>query len=85
MKLALATIILLASSVSHADWTNGYTRSNGTHVEGYHHTHADSNPYNNYSSQGNVNPYTGAVGHVNPSPNPAIPNYFQNSQDFGGN
>jgi hypothetical protein len=46
--------------------TSGYTRSNGTVVQGYHHTAPDSNPYNNYSSQGNVNPYTGAVGHKAP-------------------
>lgn len=46
--------------------TSGYTRSNGTYVESYHHTAPDSNPYNNYSSQGNVNPYTGAVGHKTP-------------------
>ncbi|WP_200945677.1 hypothetical protein [Burkholderia sp. Leaf177] len=45
---------------------NGYSRSNGTYVEPYHRTEADSNPYNNYSSQGNVNPYTGQVGHKSP-------------------
>ena len=45
---------------------NGYSRSNGTYVEPYHRTAPDSNPYNNYSTQGNVNPYTGEVGHKNP-------------------
>ena len=45
---------------------SGYTRSNGTYVEPYHRTAPDSNPYNNYSTQGNVNPYTGEVGHKNP-------------------
>lgn len=45
---------------------NGYSRSNGTYVEPYHRTAPDSNPYNNYSTQGNVNPYTGQVGHKNP-------------------
>jgi hypothetical protein len=45
---------------------SGYTRSNGTYVEPYHRTEADTNPYNNYSTQGNVNPYTGQVGHKNP-------------------
>jgi hypothetical protein len=45
---------------------SGYTRSNGTYVEPYHRTEADSNPYNNYSTQGNVNPYTGQAGHKNP-------------------
>lgn len=45
---------------------SGYTRSNGTQVQPYHRTEPDSNPYNNYSTQGNVNPYTGQVGHKNP-------------------
>jgi hypothetical protein len=45
---------------------NGYTRSNGTYVQPYHRTAPDSNPYNNYSTQGNVNPYTGQIGHKNP-------------------
>lgn len=45
---------------------NGYARSNGSYVEPYHRTARDSNPYNNYSTQGNVNPYTGQVGHKAP-------------------
>jgi hypothetical protein len=45
---------------------SGYTRSNGTYVEPYHRTAPDSNPYNNYSTQGNVNPYTGQAGHKSP-------------------
>lgn len=45
---------------------NGYARSNGTYVEPYHRTAPDSNPYNNYSTQGNVNPYTGQMGYKNP-------------------
>jgi hypothetical protein len=45
---------------------NGYTRGNGTYVQPYHRTAPDSNPYNNYSTQGNVNPYTGQTGHKNP-------------------
>lgn len=39
---------------------------NGTYVQGYNRTAPDSNPYNNYSTQGNVNPYTGQQGTVNP-------------------
>lgn len=45
---------------------SGYTRSNGTYVEPYHRSAPDGNPYNNYSTQGNVNPYTGQMGHKNP-------------------
>lgn len=45
---------------------SGYTRSNGTYVEPYHRSQADSNPYNNYSTQGNTNPYTGQRGYKSP-------------------
>jgi hypothetical protein len=45
---------------------SGYTRSNGSYVEPYHRTAPDSTMYNNYSSQGNTNPYTGEAGHVQP-------------------
>lgn len=62
-------LALLSATSAHADqYVNGYYRANGTHVEGYHRTNADSNPYNNYSTSGNVNPYTGAIGRVNPNP-----------------
>ncbi|RQQ54279.1 hypothetical protein [Burkholderia stagnalis] len=45
---------------------SGYTRSDGTYVQPYHRTAPDGNPYNNYSTQGNVNPYTGQPGYKNP-------------------
>ncbi|HVW50815.1 MAG TPA: hypothetical protein VHC91_10540 [Trinickia sp.] len=45
---------------------SGYTRSNGTYVQPYHRTAPDSNPYNNYSTRGNLNPYTGRPGYKTP-------------------
>jgi len=51
----------------HADcWVNGYTKSNGTYVNGYYRTCADGNPYNNYSYPGNYNPHTGQTASGNP-------------------
>jgi hypothetical protein len=44
------------------DYVNGYTRSDGTYVEGHYRSKADGNSYNNYSSEGNTNPYTGTNG-----------------------
>ena len=46
-----------------------HLRSNGTYVEGYRRTDADSSFYNNYSTQGNANPYTGERGYKKPSGN----------------
>jgi len=45
---------------------NGYYRKDGTYVKPHYRSDADSNPFNNYSTKGNVNPYTGQRGTVNP-------------------
>lgn len=44
----------------------GYYRSNGTYVQPSYRTAPDRNPYNNWSTKGNVNPYTGQPGYKNP-------------------
>lgn len=41
---------------------SGYTRSNGTYVQPSHATNPDVTRNNNYSTKGNVNPYTGKFG-----------------------
>lgn len=43
-------------------WVKGYVKSNGTYVKGYWRTSPDSDFYNNWSTVGNVNPYTGEAG-----------------------
>ena len=45
---------------------NGYYRSNGTYVQPYHRSNPDSSRFNNYSTQGNSNPYTGKKGYTSP-------------------
>ena len=48
---------------SRSDHTvSGYTRSNGTYVQPSHATNPDSTRNNNYSTRGNMNPYTGKYG-----------------------
>lgn len=47
---------------------SGYTKSNGTYVSGYTRSSADSLRTNNYSYQGNRNPYTGSIGTKSYSP-----------------
>ena len=48
-------------------WVNGYTRSNGTYVQGYYRTAPDYTINNNWSTVGNVNPHTGKAGTVSRS------------------
>jgi len=64
MRLAVACAALGAFiSAAHADtYVRGHYRSDGTYVQPHYRTKPDSYQFNNYSHQGNVNPYTGRVG-----------------------
>jgi hypothetical protein len=57
-----------------------YIRSDGTYVPNHRRTDADSSFWNNWSSMGNVNPYTGRVGgRIPPSGGEAqnVPGYLR--------
>ena len=41
---------------------NGYFRSNGTYVQPHYRSAPDHDFYNNWSTKGNTNPYTGKIG-----------------------
>lgn len=58
-----AVALLLGASIAQADrWVSGYLRSDGTYVNGYWRSEPDGLFYNNYSTYGNINPYTGSLG-----------------------
>lgn len=61
--IALVVALLVTTSMSAAAQTyvRGYTRSDGTYVQGHWRSSPDGNPYNNYSYPGNTNPYTGKI------------------------
>ena len=63
--------IVLAASVAGATmaqpvYRKGYVRQDGVYVPPSYSTRPDGNPHNNYSTQGNYNPYTGEAGTVDP-------------------
>lgn len=67
LKLMIALSIVSIPCIGQAsDFVNGYTRRDGTYVQPHFRSERDGNPYNNYSTQGNINPYTGQVGTQNP-------------------
>lgn len=71
MKKSILLLALLAvggTAAARDNYVRGHTRSDGTYVQGHHRSAPDSNPYNNYSTQGNSNPYTGQQGNVAPQP-----------------
>lgn len=67
MKKVAAAVLLLAASVASADtYVQGHYRSDGTYVQPHYRSDSNNSIYDNYSSQGNINPYTGQRGHRNP-------------------
>lgn len=63
MKSIILVLLLIGSNAFARDsYVHGYTRSNGSYVQGYHRTTPDHTPTNNYGYYSNVNPYTGNVG-----------------------
>jgi hypothetical protein len=75
-KVLIAAVLSLAATAAQAQYgiasnpsthtTSGYTRSNGTYVQPYTATNPNSTQRDNFSTSGNMNPYTGAVGHRTP-------------------
>ena len=51
----------------------GYYKKNGTYVAPHYRSHPDKSYNNNWSTKGNVNPYTGKPGTKNPTPDDRPP------------
>ncbi len=64
--LVLAGTAALIGSAQAQVYVDGYTRQDGTYVAPHYRSAPDGNVFNNYSTQGNINPYTGQMGTVNP-------------------
>lgn len=75
--LLITTVGASASPVLADEYVNGYYHSNGTYVQPYYRSSPNGNPYDNYSTRGNVNPYTGVSGTQNPYSN--YPSQYSNS------
>jgi hypothetical protein len=62
-KMIVAALLALLSFSAFADnYVQGYVRSDGTYVPGHYRSSQDNTNTNNYSTQPNVNPYTGNQG-----------------------
>lgn len=64
--LCVLSIMLLCSNVLASTHVRGYYRSNGTYVQPHYRSNANYTRLDNYSTRGNINPYTGAKGYANP-------------------
>ena len=63
----LITLVVIGlmcfTEIAFAGWVRGYSRRNGTYVNGYQRTNRNSSVYDNYSYRGNTNSYTGNSGY----------------------
>ncbi len=68
LLFAILTVCLLGSmgSFAYGKSVSGYHKRSGTYVKSYHRTSKDRTQRNNWSSKGNVNPYTGKKGTKRP-------------------
>jgi hypothetical protein len=82
--MALVLVALFVCSVAYAGHVNGYTRKDGTYVQGYERSDPDSTVRNNYNYAGNTNPSTGAVGTNHYRNNPTS-EYFGTSSTRSNN
>lgn len=64
--LMIGIALLAIGNLYAQNRVSGHYRQNGTYVQPHYRTSPDNNMYNNYSTKGNYNPYTGAQGTVNP-------------------
>ena len=83
-RFLLGLSFFILSQAAFADeYVHSYTRNNGTHVQGYTRSGSDGTVTNNYSYEGNTNPYTGATGSNRYEHDTTSPYY--NGPDNNGN
>lgn len=62
-KLLLTLIAVFMAVPAFADqYVHGYYRRDGSYVQSYHRSDANGTTSDNWSTRGNVNPYTGKYG-----------------------
>ncbi|MEW6429574.1 MAG: hypothetical protein AB1568_16255 [Thermodesulfobacteriota bacterium] len=86
-RIALLTMgLILTSTLTAAadEFVNGYFRKDGTYVQPHFRSEPNQYRYDNYSSQGNTNPYTGQRGYERNefSDPPSYPSYDYGSQRY---
>ena len=78
---SLLVVIVLLGSLSFASLVEakvkvkGYTKQNGTYVQPYIKSSPNKSKLDNYSTKGNINPYTGKKGTISPYKAPKITPY----------
>ncbi len=63
MRMFIVVLMLLVPALCFAGQVKGYTRSDGTYVSSYQRSSPNSTVTDNWSYEGNSNPFTGSEGH----------------------
>ena len=61
-KIAFFILLFTSISMFADEYVNGYYKSNGTYVDSYMKSSPNNTKSDNFSTYGNVNPYTGQAG-----------------------
>ena len=77
VRLALGVLALASFSVVAQVHVDGYTRRDGTYVAPTVRSSPNNTKLDNYSTRGNVNPYTGNEGTRDPYAQPSTNQYAQ--------
>jgi hypothetical protein len=84
--MILVGVAVAAPAISQSShYVQGYTTKNGTFVAPHYQSNPDSSRLNNWSTKGNVNPYTGKVGTVDPYSQPKSTTSTYGSPLYGNN
>jgi hypothetical protein len=79
IALGIVAALLVPTGTSAQVRVSGYVTKNGTYVAPYYRSNPNSTKLDNYSTKGNVNPYTGRLGTRDVSSNPY--NYGSNTRN----
>jgi hypothetical protein len=70
MKIFIYMLIIITgisySAKAQDTYVDGYYRNNGTYVQPHYRSAPNNNPSDNYSAQGNINPYVNGIGRKKP-------------------
>lgn len=60
--LAIAVLLIAASSANAQTWVNSYYTNSGSFVQGHYRSTPNNTAWDNWSTSGNINPCTGSIG-----------------------
>ncbi len=66
MKKMILSCLFIVLSISNlyagSSYTKSYIKSNGSYVQGHYKSMPNRTRADNYTTRGNINPYTGSIG-----------------------